>query len=92
MQKVFKAALTMNLSMIELQGRLALQSTAPRRCSGEAIPRIRRAAWQCCKPRLSPIRMAGRRGAASRNATGRGYPERNHRDGEMGSLLRRADM
>ena len=93
-QKVFKVALTMNLSMLELQGQLALQ-TAP------VTPEQRAAILS--HPQRS-VRNAGAVGR-DRPATGcggvadhhvapdgSGYPAVQHEPSDIAALVRRADI
>jgi HD-GYP domain-containing protein (c-di-GMP phosphodiesterase class II) len=90
---VFKAALTMNLSMVELQGWLATQVTPLTALQREAI-------------RTHPTRsveMLEKAGITNRDwldavaqhhekADGSGYPGRLREVGEIASLLRRVDI
>ena len=91
--KVFKAALTMNLSMLELQGRLALQTTPPTPLQREAIH----------SHPLRSVEMLKEAGVADADwleaiaqhhetPNGRGYPMGLTEVNEMASLLRRADV
>jgi len=89
----FKAALTMNLSMLELQGQLALQPSPLTPTQREAI-------------RLHPMRSAEVLRAAGvadedwlaavaqhhEAPGGSGYPNKLHEPTEMAGLLRRADV
>jgi HD-GYP domain-containing protein (c-di-GMP phosphodiesterase class II) len=93
MSTVFKAALTMNLSMLELQGRLALQPTPLTAHQRETI-------------RLHPTRSVEMLQAAGVNdadwlravaehhesADGKGYPAHLTEVCEMAALIRRADI
>jgi hypothetical protein len=54
-QVLLRAALTMNLAMLELQGRLATQATPPTPAQRAIIQHHRRAAPTCCKPPVSVI-------------------------------------
>ena len=93
LQTVFKAALTMNISMLELQGQLAHQATplsAPQRESIHSHPR-------------RSVEMLELAGVTQRDwldavaqhheaADGQGYPSKLGKVGELPSLLRRADI
>jgi len=90
---VFKAALTMNLSMIELQCRLAVQSTPPTPLQREAIQ----------SHPMRSLQMLGEAGVTERDwldavaqhheiPGGRGYPHGLAEVTEMASMLRRADI
>lgn len=90
---LFKAALTMNLSILELQGRLAVQPTPLTPAQREAI-------------QAHPVRSVERLQAAGITdqdwlgavaqhhelPSGKGYPHGLTDIGEMASLLRRADI
>jgi len=93
MQKVFKAALTMNLSMIELQGRLAMQSTPPTPLQRDAIhSHPTRSAAMLQAAGIADQEWLDAVAQHHETPTGRGYPNGITEIGEMGSLLRRADM
>ncbi|MCU0813185.1 MAG: hypothetical protein MUC32_02250 [Burkholderiaceae bacterium] len=91
--RVFKAALTMNLSMLELQGVLAHQVAPPSREQREAI---------LSHPQRS-VEMLERAGITDREwldavlqhhelPDGSGYPQGLTEIGELAGLLRRADV
>lgn len=93
MRKVFKAALTMNLAMLELQGKLALQTTPLTPAQREAInghPMRSVEALQAAgiqdKDWLDAVAQH------HEMPDGTGYPNKLHEVTEMASLLRRADI
>lgn len=91
-ERVFKAALTMNLAMIELQGRLATQVTPPTAAQRELIhDHPTRSAEMLEASGVVDVDWV----AAVRNhhevAGGNGYPRACQDVGEMASLLRRVD-
>lgn len=92
-QRVFKAALTMNVSMLELQGTLAYQAAPPTREQRAAI---------LAHPMRS-VEMLERGGVTDRAwldavaqhhevPDGSGYPQGLTEIGELASLIRRADQ
>lgn len=92
-QRAFKAALTMNISMLELQGQLAVQPTPPtpeQRAAIEAHPHFSRVM----------LEMAGVADADWLEAVGdhhevpdgSGYPAGRQTIGELAALVRRADI
>ncbi len=92
-ERVFKAALTMNLSMLELQGRLATQVTPLTAAQREAI-------HQHPTHSAEMLEASGVQDTdwieAVRNhheiPGGRGYPRACHDVSEMAALLRRVDV
>jgi len=92
-QRVFKAALTMNVSMLELQGTLAAQPTPPTRVQREQI---------LAHPQRS-VEMLSASGVNDRDwldavlqhhevPDGSGYPQGLTQIGDLAQLLRRADI
>ena len=91
-ERAFKAALTMNLSMLELQGQLARQAEGPSPEQREAI---------LAHPEISVrmLRLAGVEDAAWLDAVaqhherpdGQGYPRRLTQVSELAAVLQRAD-
>ena len=92
-QKVFKVALTMNVSMLELQGRLAVQSTPVTAEQREAI---------LSHPQRS-VQMLELAGITDRDwldgvadhhvaPDGSGYPAGRHEVNDFAALVRRADI
>lgn len=92
-QRAFKAALTMNISMLELQGQLAVQTTLPtdeQRAAIHAHPHFSR----------TMLEMAGVTDADWLTAVadhhevpdGSGYPLGRQTVGELAALVRRADI
>ena len=92
-ERLFKVALTMNLSMMELQGQLAHQTTAPT---------TEQRAELCSHPMRS-VRMLEKAGVSDEawlqavlqhheQEDGGGYPSGTHEIGELASLARRADV
>jgi len=92
-QRVFKAALTMNVSMLELQGTLAAQATPPTRAQREQI---------LSHPQRS-VEMLAASGVGDRDwldavlqhheaVDGSGYPQGLTQIGELAQLVRRADI
>lgn len=92
-QRIFKAAMTMNLSMIELQGRLSLQTTP-------VTPLQRQAIIDHPFKSVEMLRAQGIEDADWLEAVGhhhetpdgKGYPQGIAEIGEMAQLLRRADI
>jgi HD-GYP domain-containing protein (c-di-GMP phosphodiesterase class II) len=92
-QRVFKAALTMNISMLELQGQLALQTTPPTAEQRQSI---------LAHPAFSRqmLELAGVTDTDWLNAVeqhheapdGSGYPHGLREPGELAMLLRRVDI
>ncbi|WP_119293355.1 HD-GYP domain-containing protein [Azohydromonas sediminis] len=92
-QRVFKAALTMNVSMLELQGTLAFQGTPPTRSQREQI---------LSHPQRS-VEMLRQSGITDREwldavlqhhetPDGAGYPQGLTEIGDLAQLIRRADV
>ncbi|MEO8154990.1 MAG: HD domain-containing phosphohydrolase [Rhizobacter sp.] len=92
-QRVFKAALTMNLAMLELQGRLATQVTAPTAAQREAIHEH---PWRSAEMlEASGITDNDWLVAVREHHEvegGKGYPKGSQDVAEMASLLRRVDI
>ncbi|OGB06662.1 MAG: hypothetical protein A3E25_18605 [Burkholderiales bacterium RIFCSPHIGHO2_12_FULL_69_20] len=92
-QRVFKAALTMNISMLELQGQLAVQKTPPtaeQRQSILAHPGFSRTMLE-----LGGVTDTDWLDAVSQhheNHDGTGYPGGIREPGDIASLVRRADI
>jgi hypothetical protein len=91
--RAFKAALTMNLAMLELQGQLARQASPP-------TPKQREALATHPMRSLRLLELAGVADRAWLDAVlhhhecedGSGYPSGRRDAGELASLLRRADI
>lgn len=91
--KVFKVALTMNLSMLELQGQLAQQRTPP-------TPEQREAIRSHPQRSVRMLELAGigdgdwLDGVADHHesADGRGYPAGKREFNDLAALVRRADI
>ncbi len=92
-ERVFKAALTMNISMLELQGQLAVQTTAPtaeQRAAILAHPDFSRRMLE-----LSGVNDLDWLDAVSSHhetADGRGYPLGRRDVGDIAALVHRADV
>ena len=92
-QRVFKAALTMNISMLELQGQLAIQNTPPSPEQRAAIhdhPEISRKMLE-----LSGVTDGDWLTAVAQhheNTDGTGYPTGTHAPSDIAMLVRRADI
>jgi HD-GYP domain-containing protein (c-di-GMP phosphodiesterase class II) len=92
-QRVFKAALTMNISMLELQGQLALQTTPPtpeQRAAILAHPGFSRMMLE-----ISGVTDGDWLDAVSQhheNHDGSGYPTGMREPGDIAALVRRADI
>lgn len=92
-ERVFKAALTMNVSMLELQGTLAVQATPPTRAQREQI---------LAHPQRS-VELLEASGVRDREwldavlqhhevPDGSGYPQGLTQIGDLAQLVRRADI
>lgn len=92
-QRVFKVGLTMNVSMFELQGQLALQTTPPtpeQRESIQAHPEFSRIMLE-----LSGVTDADWLTAVAQHhedPDGSGYPQGLRQTGDIAALVRRADI
>jgi len=92
-QRVFKAALTMNISMLELQGQLAVQTSPPTPEQREAIlahPEFSRRMLE-----ISGVTDGDWLAAVEQhheNADGTGYPRGLRDPGDIAALVRRADI
>ena len=92
-QRVFKATLTMNLSMLELQGQLALQTTPPTPQQREAItahPHVSRLLLE-----VSGVTDADWLAAVANHhekPDGSGYPAGRRDSGDLAALVQRADI
>ena len=92
-QRVFKAALTMNISMLALQGQLALQVTPPsaeQRAAILAHPALSRSLLE-----LSGVTDADWLTAVSQHHEchdGSGYPSGTREPSDIAALVRRADI
>lgn len=92
-RKVFKVALTMNLSMLELQGQLASQATPP-------SPEQREAIYSHPQRSVEMLELAGitdrdwLMGVLHHHVApdGSGYPAGRHEVNEYAALVRRADI
>lgn len=92
-QKVFKVALTMNVSMLELQGQLALQTTP-------VTPEQREAIYTHPQRSVEMLQLAGigdddwLRGVAHHHVApdGSGYPAGVYDVNDYAALVRRADI
>jgi len=92
-ERVFKAALTMNLAMLELQGRLATQVTALTAAQRDVIhdhPNRSADMLEASGVRDNDWIAAVREHHEAPD--GRGYPKGNRDVGEMAALLRRVDI
>ena len=92
-QKAFKAALTMNISMLELQGQLAVQTTPPtaeQRAAIHAHPERSRTMLE-----ISGVTDAEWLAAVAQhheNPTGTGYPQGRRDASDLATLVQRADI
>lgn len=92
-QRAFKAALTMNLSMLELQGQLAVQTTPPtdeQRAAIHAHPEFSRRLLE-----MTGVTDSDWLDAVARHheaPDGSGYPAGLRSPGELATLVRRADI
>jgi HD-GYP domain-containing protein (c-di-GMP phosphodiesterase class II) len=92
-QRVFKATLTMNISMLELQGQLALQTTPPtpeQRDAIKAHPHFSRLMLE-----ISGVTDADWLAAVANHhekPDGSGYPAGRHDSGDLAALVQRADI
>jgi hypothetical protein len=92
-QRVFKAALTMNISMLQLQGQLAVQTsppTAEQRAAIQAHPESSRRMLE-----ISGVTDGDWLAAVEQhheNTDGTGYPRGLHEPSDMAALVRRADI
>jgi len=92
-QRVFKAALTMNVSMLELQGQLAVQTTPPTTEQRESIlahPEFSRLMLE-----LSGVEDRDWLDAVSQHhesPDGQGYPHGLRETNDIAALVRRADI
>jgi len=92
-QKVFKVALTMNLSMLELQGQLAVQTTP-------VTPQQRASILAHPQRSVQMLELSGVTdrdwldGVADHHVApdGSGYPAVNHKPNDFAALVRRADI
>lgn len=92
-QKVFKVALTMNLSMLELQGQLAMQTTP-------VTPEQREAIYSHPQRSVEMLELAGitdrdwLMGVLHHHVApdGSGYPAGKHEVNDFAALVRRADI
>jgi HD-GYP domain-containing protein (c-di-GMP phosphodiesterase class II) len=92
-QKVFKAALTMNLGMLEIQGTLALQTTAITAEQRQLIMDHPTKSVEMLK--LAGITDTDWLTAVAQHhesADGSGYPTRTRQVSDMAALVRRADI
>jgi HD-GYP domain-containing protein (c-di-GMP phosphodiesterase class II) len=93
MERVFKAALTMNLSMIDLQGRLATQVTPPTAAQRKLIHEHPHRSAEMLE--ASGVTDADWLEAVRQHHEvpgGHGYPSGSQDVSEMASLLRRVDV
>jgi len=92
-QRAFKAALTMNLSMLDLQGQLALQTTPPtpeQRAAIHGHPELSRQLLE-----ISGVTDADWLTAVSQHherLDGSGYPQGLHGASDIATLVQRADI
>ena len=92
-QRAFKTALTMNLSMLELQGQLALQLTPPtpdQRAAIQAHPEFSRSLLE-----MSGVTDADWLNAVAQHhetADGKGYPHGLREVNDIAALVRRVDI
>ena len=92
-QRVFKAALTMNISMLELQGQLAVQTSPPTHEQREAIlahPEFSRRMLE-----ISGVTDSDWLAAVEQhheNTDGTGYPRGLREPSDLAALVRRADI
>lgn len=92
-QRVFKATLTMNISMLELQGQLAVQTTPPTPEQREAVtahPHFSRLMLE-----ISGVTDADWLAAVAHHhekADGSGYPQGRRDSGDLAALVMRADV
>ncbi len=92
-EKVFKAALTMNLSMLELQTRLATQVTPLTAAQRETIHHHpTRSAEMLVASGITDADWLGAVGQHHEMADGTGYPNHHTTVSDMASLLRRVDI
>jgi HD-GYP domain-containing protein (c-di-GMP phosphodiesterase class II) len=93
MDRVFKVALTMNVSMLELQGQLAFQRTPP---SAEQLAALQSHPLRSVQMlELAGVRDVGWLQAVARHhevEQGGGYPTGRGDVGDLASLARRADV
>jgi len=92
-ERVFKAALTMNLAMVELQARLATQVTGVTAAQRDVINEHPTRSAEMLE--ASGIRDADWLAAVRQHhelLDGRGYPKGSRDVGEMAGLLRRVDI
>ena len=93
MQKVFKVALTMNLSMLELQGQLAAQTEPPTAAQREAIHSHPQRSVEMLQ--LSGITDSEWLDAVAHHHVapdGTGYPAGQRHVNDLAALVRRADI
>lgn len=93
MQRAFKAALTMNIAMLELQGRLAEQTTPPTKAQRDQIhdhPAAGRAMLETAGVTDADWLRAVAEHHEERD--GSGYPTGTREPSELATLLHRADV
>lgn len=92
-QRVFKAAMTMNISMIELQGRLSLQPTPVTPLQRQAIREHPIKSMQMLQSQgVDDQDWLDAVGHHHESPDGKGYPSGTAAVGDMAQLLRRADI
>lgn len=92
-ERIFKAALTMNLAMVELQGRLATQVTPPTSAQREVIhDHPTRSVEMLLASGIADADWLGAIDGHHEVPGGLGYPKRCQDVGEMAGLLRRVDV
>jgi len=92
-QRAFKVALTMNISMLELQGQLAVQPTPPtdeQRAAIEAHPHFSRVMLEMAG--VADTDWLDAVGDHHEAPDGSGYPAGRQTVGELADLVRRADI
>ena len=92
-ERIFKAALTMNLAMVELQGRLATQVTPPTAAQREVIhDHPTRSVEMLLASGIADADWLGAIDGHHEVPGGHGYPKRCQDVSEMAGLLRRVDV
>ena len=92
-QRVFKAALTMNLSMLALQGQLALQSTPPTPQQREAIlAHPQRSREMLALSGVTDVDWLDAVHQHHERPDGSGYPTGRRDSGDLAALVQRADI
>ena len=93
LQRVFKVALTMNLSMLELQGTLAQQATPPSDAQrAELLSHPMRSVELLVQAGISDADWLQGVARHHEQEDGSGYPSGRTDVGELASLVRRADV